>query len=139
MSAHPTPAALALQADVGPRGTLAVGDVEIDLDAMLVRRAGEIVPMPLQEYVLLHLLMEHPGRVLSRRYLLDHAWQPGHPDAKSLNVHIYRLRTRLRPATGPSPLRTVRNVGYVFDPPAPVAPPTPHAGTVTPLHVPASP
>ena len=139
MSAHPTPAGLELQTDAGPRGTLTVGEVEIDLDAMLVRMAGEIVPMPLQEYVLLHLLMEQPGRVLSRRYLIDHAWEPGHRDDKSLNVHIYRLRNRLRPATGPCPLRTVRNVGYVFDPPAATARPAQHADASTPLHASVSP
>ncbi len=44
MSAHPTPAALELQADAGPRGTLTVGDVEIDdyIDAFcaVLRVAG---------------------------------------------------------------------------------------------------
>jgi two-component system phosphate regulon response regulator PhoB len=60
--------------------------------------------------------MEHPGRVFSRERLLDAVW--GHDpdiDARTVDVHIRRLRKALNEGGRPDLLRTVRSAGYALD------------------------
>ena len=95
---------------------LAYADIEIDVGAHRVRRAGRNVQLGPTEYRLLRHLMEHPGRVFSRDRLLDSVW--GHDpdiDARTVDVHVRRLRKALN-APGMSDLiRTVRSAGYALD------------------------
>ncbi len=61
--------------------------------------------------------MENADHVMSRRDLLEQIWGPDfHGDPKTLTVHILRLRHKLEkhPEDGVH-LRTVRNIGYIFD------------------------
>ena len=53
---------------------LTAGDVEVDDDAHIVRKAGVEVPLSPTEYKLLRFLMRNPGRALSRAQILDHVW-----------------------------------------------------------------
>src|SRR3546814_4546024 len=54
---------------------LSLADLEMDDDAHLVRRAGQVVDLSLTEYNLLRFLLVTAGRVLSREQILDHVWQ----------------------------------------------------------------
>lgn len=97
---------------------LTVGPVQLDLDGKQLRIAGEVIHVPLKEFLLLATLMDNAGRVLTRRQLLDACWGPGHPDGtKTLDVHIKRVREHLAAADPAlrARLRTVRGYGYVFD------------------------
>jgi DNA-binding response OmpR family regulator len=95
---------------------LRIGDIELDIDGCQLRVSGTLIPLALKEFALLQALMEHAGRVLSRRELLDAVWGTGYPDAnKTVDVHVLRIRRKLRRAGVGEYIRTVRGLGYVFD------------------------
>ncbi|MEY2419795.1 MAG: two-component system, OmpR family, response regulator [Actinomycetota bacterium] len=97
--------------DVGS-SKLNFADLELDDDAHLVRRAGEVIELSPTEYNLLRFLMVNAGRVLSRNQILDHVWQydfGGH--ATVVETYISYLRKKLD-KLGPPLIQTVRGVGY---------------------------
>jgi two-component system, OmpR family, response regulator len=93
--------------------TLVAGDLVLDPVARVVRRSGEQLELTTKEFALLELLMRHRGEVLSRERILDHVWDDEF-DASSnvVDVHLKNLRRKIDPPGGPSPLQTVRGVGY---------------------------
>jgi DNA-binding response OmpR family regulator len=100
---------------------LKIGDVELELDGHRVVVRGTPVHLPRKEFVILRQLMENAGRVLTWRELSDNAWGPDHTEKVRdvLAVHITRIRQRIESYVDrPTPIRTVRNVGYVFDLPS---------------------
>jgi two-component system phosphate regulon response regulator PhoB len=67
------------------------------------------------EFRLLSRLMERPGRVFSRDQLLDLVWgRDVFVDARTVDVHIARLRKTLTLYEGSDPIRTVRGAGYAL-------------------------
>jgi two-component system, OmpR family, phosphate regulon response regulator PhoB len=95
---------------------LAYGDIEMDVDAHRVRRGGKSVQLGPTEFRLLRHFMEHPGRVFSRERLLESVW--GHDpdiDARTVDVHIRRLRKALNDNGHSDMIRTVRSAGYSLD------------------------
>jgi two-component system phosphate regulon response regulator PhoB len=95
---------------------LAYADIEMDLDAHRVRRSGKPVQLGPTEFRLLRHFMEHPGRVFSRERLLDSVWaHDPEIDARTVDVHIRRLRKTLNHGGLPDMIRTVRSAGYSLD------------------------
>jgi two-component system, OmpR family, response regulator RegX3 len=78
---------------------------------------GEEIHLRRKEFELLRLLMENPGRVLTRQTLIDQVWGDDYVgDTKTLDVHIMRLRNRIETDPNmPSVITTIRGVGYRFD------------------------
>ena len=73
-----------------------VGDVEIDLAARLVRRAGEEVHLTPKEFGFLAELAKHPGRVITHTQLLRNVWGAGHEkDVEYLRVAARGVRRKL--------------------------------------------
>jgi len=107
-------------ADSGARD---VGDVRVDSDRHRVFVRGEEVHLRRKEFELLALLIENPGRVLTRDTLIDRVWGTDYVgDTKTLDVHIKRLRTHVeRDPSAPAIITTVRGVGYRFEVPAEVS------------------
>ena len=68
---------------------------------------------------LLTLFMQHPGEILTRKFLMQQVWDTSYMgDTRTLDVHIRWLREALEDeATDPTYLRTVRGQGYRFDNP----------------------
>ena len=96
--------------------TLSYGDLEMDTVGHKVRRAGETVPLGPTEFRLLKHFLEHPGWVFSRERLLDAVW--GHDsdiEARTVDVHIRRLRKAINAGDRPDIIRTVRSAGYALD------------------------
>jgi two-component system, OmpR family, phosphate regulon response regulator PhoB len=92
------------------------GDISIDRVAHRVRRGERDIHLGPTEYRLLDHLMQHPGRVFSREQLLDAAWGSGvYVDARTVDVHIGRLRKALVERGQSDPIRTVRSAGYSLD------------------------
>jgi DNA-binding response OmpR family regulator len=81
-----------------------------------VRRDGEQVELSALEFDLLVALAEAPGRVFTRRQLIDRVWGwDFFGDERVVDVHIRSLRASLRdPAAAPEIIGTVRGVGYKF-------------------------
>ena len=97
--------------------TLKAGDVVLDPVRHEVRRGGERVELTAKEFALLATLLQRPGQVFTRAVLLDTVWG-GSPDVYTNVVDLYvsYLRKKLDQDGEPSRIRTVRGVGYTFDP-----------------------
>jgi two-component system phosphate regulon response regulator PhoB len=92
------------------------GDIVVDRVAHRVRRAEKEVHLGPTEFRLLDYLMQHPGRVFSREQLLDAVWGSDvYVEARTVDVHIGRLRKALNRDLGDDPIRTVRSAGYSLD------------------------
>ncbi len=90
------------------------GDIEIDLAARLVRRAGAEVHLTAKEYAFLKLLVQHRGKVVTHRQILREVWGPAAEERTDyLRVHMTHLRQKLEPAPAtPRHLRTEAGIGY---------------------------
>ena len=92
------------------------GDLLIDRVAHRVKRAGAEIHLGPTEFRLLDYLMQHPGRVFSREQLLDAVWGSDvYVEARTVDVHIGRLRKALGATDDGDPIRTVRSAGYSLD------------------------
>ena len=95
---------------------ITVGDIIIDRVAHRVKRDGKEIHLGPTEFRLLDYLMQHPGRVFSREQLLDAVWGSDvYVEARTVDVHIGRLRKALNGTTDGDPIRTVRSAGYSLD------------------------
>jgi two-component system phosphate regulon response regulator PhoB len=96
--------------------TLSYGDLEMDVAAHKVRRGGKPVPLGPTEFRLLRHFLEHPGRVFSRERLLDAVWaHDSEIEARTVDVHVRRLRGALNEGGRADLIRTVRSAGYALD------------------------
>ncbi len=103
-------------AEAAPRQTLRVGDLVIDPTSHRVHRGGADLPVTHLEFRLLHHFASHPGRVFSRREILNRVWgREKYITQRSVDVYIRRLRQKVDPPGGPSLLATVRGAGYRFE------------------------
>jgi DNA-binding response OmpR family regulator len=103
-----------------PTGRLSVAvDTELDPVAHRIRRGGQEVHLRPKEFALLALLATHPGRVFSRRELIDRVWGPDFEgDPRTVDVHVRWIRSKIETdADHPTNLVTVRGTGYRLDPP----------------------
>ncbi len=93
------------------------GPLVLDVNAGVVRRGGEEVHLTLTEFRLLCELASPPGRVLSRRALLERVWERGYfGDERIVDVHVRRLRTKIEAnPNAPQLVVTVRGQGYRLD------------------------
>lgn len=92
------------------------GDLVIDRVAHRVKRQGEEIHLGPTEFRLLDYFMQNPGRVFSREQLLDAVWGSDvYVEARTVDVHIGRLRKALNTGNGEDPIRTVRSAGYSLD------------------------
>ena len=95
---------------------LTYGSLVMDLGSHRVIRDGRACHLGPTEFRLLRFLMEHPGRVYSREQLLDAVWgRDIYVEARTVDVHIRRLRKAINGPTDPDLIRTVRSAGYALD------------------------
>ncbi|MEM6535036.1 MAG: phosphate regulon transcriptional regulator PhoB [Pseudomonadota bacterium] len=93
--------------------TISIGDIAIDRTTHSVTRADKDIHLGPTEFRLLEYFAQHPGRVFSREQLLDGVWGSDvYVEARTVDVHIGRLRKALMSQGGDNPIRTVRSAGY---------------------------
>lgn len=93
-----------------------VGDIMVDRVSHRVKRGSRDVHLGPTEFRILDHLMQHPGRVFSREQLLDAVWGSDvYVEARTVDVHIGRLRKALMTEDESDPIRTVRSAGYALD------------------------
>ena len=93
------------------------GDLEIDVSAFRVRFQDKEVHLGPTEFRLMEHFMRNSGRVYSREQLLDSVWgRDIYVEARTVDVHIGRLRKALKSVGGLNLIRTVRSAGYAFEP-----------------------
>ncbi|OAP38640.1 winged helix-turn-helix transcriptional regulator [Sinorhizobium americanum] len=97
---------------------LCCGSLEMKPDAHRVRGNGHDIHLGPIEFNLLRHLLEAPGKVFSRDELIDAAWPDNiHIGARTVDVHISRIRKALKTASPGSVIRTVRSAGYSLEEP----------------------
>jgi two-component system KDP operon response regulator KdpE len=97
-----------------PGSLVRFGTVEVDLEKRVVRVDSQEIHLTPNEYKLLQVLIQHAGRVLTQRQLLNGVWGPQHTEqAQYLRVYIAQLRRKLeRNPARPKYLQTEPGVGY---------------------------
>jgi len=96
-----------------PLTRLKVADLEIDLLARTVHRAGKVILLQPREFKLLEYLMRNAGRVVTRTMLLENVWDYHFdPQTNVIDVHISRLRSKIDKDFDQALLQTVRGAGY---------------------------
>ncbi len=93
------------------------GECELDFARAELRRAGRPVPTTPLELKLLGLFVRRPGRMLTRRLLIDEAWgKDTMTTERVVDNQIANLRKKIEPAPAqPRHLKSVRGLGYRFD------------------------
>jgi DNA-binding response OmpR family regulator len=94
------------------------GDLVIDRESLIVRRAGQPVPLTPTELRLLLVVSGSPRQVFSREQLLDLVWEHGYlGDSRLVDACVQRLRAKIETDTSePRYIQTVRGFGYRFGP-----------------------
>jgi DNA-binding response OmpR family regulator len=93
----------------GPTGGLRAGGLEIDAYRHRVVVDGKQRPLTPSELKLLSLLASEPGRVFTRREIMQHLWDSRYVgDQRACDIHVSNLRAKL----GADRIETVRGVGY---------------------------
>ena len=96
----------------GGAALLQVGDLELDEEHWIVRRAGTAVELSPTEFRLLAYLMRNQGRMLTRQQLLENVWGWEFAgQSQVVETYVSYLRRKLDPL-GPPLIHTQRGVGY---------------------------
>lgn len=96
-----------------PQTKLSVGDLELDLLARTVRRAGRAIELLPREFALLEYLMRNAGSVVTRTMMLENVWDYHFdPQTNVIDVHIARLRQKIDKDFPVPLIHTVRGAGY---------------------------
>ena len=100
----------------GDGNVIAAHELVLDLGRRSVEVRGTPVRLTYVEFELLRTLVAHPGRVYSRRMLLEALWGAAdYREPRTIDVHIRHLREKLeRDPAEPEYILTVRGVGYRF-------------------------
>jgi two-component system OmpR family response regulator len=95
--------------------SLVVHDLELDLLSRMATRQGKVIDLLNKEFALLQLLMEAPGRVISRTMILEKVWDfTFDPGTTVVETHISKLRQKVDKPFDIALIQTVRNMGYTI-------------------------
>ena len=99
---------------------LRIGDLEINVPAHGVTRAGVAIALTAKEFALLELLARRARTVVSRADIVAHVWDDNHdPFTNAVEVYVNRLRGKIDKAPWPPLLHTRRGAGYLLSEVAP--------------------
>lgn len=94
------------------------GELTVDPATSTASSSKGSIEVSAREIVILRLLSEEPGRIVSRRVLLRDVWEMPNPDAvetRTVDVHMGKLRKKLSSVCGDA-IQTVRGQGYRYVP-----------------------
>ncbi|MFT5999593.1 MAG: two-component system alkaline phosphatase synthesis response regulator PhoP [Neolewinella sp.] len=96
--------------EVAPK-VIKLGDIEIDLEQVIVRRGEERIELAKKEFDLLTLLASKPGKVFSRDEIFNRVWGADViVGNRTIDVHIRKLREKL----GDHYIKTIKGIGYKY-------------------------
>jgi two-component system OmpR family response regulator len=105
--------ALARRGDVAHATVLTVGDLNLDPASRRVWRDRTDISLSTKEFVLLETFMRHPGQVLDRLQLLEHAWDYEYENRSNvIDVYVRYLREKVDRPFEVESIETVRGAGY---------------------------
>ena len=96
---------------------LRIGALSYDRESMQVTLDGVAVELTAKELALLELFLSAPGKVMSRARILSNVWgYTSDPLTNVVDVYVHRLRAKLQIQGLPTPIATLRGVGFKLDP-----------------------
>lgn len=96
----------------GEKPVFQAGDLSVDLVKRIVKVGTDEVKLSPKEYELLRLLVQHAGRVLTHRFLMESVWD-GQTDLQYLRVYVRQLRQKIEKSPDqPQYILTETGVGY---------------------------
>jgi two-component system KDP operon response regulator KdpE len=96
----------------GERPVFQTGELSVDLVKRIVKVAGNEIKLSPKEYDILRVLVQHAGKVLTHRFLLEHVWG-GSTDVQYLRVYVRQLRQKIEKTPDqPQYITTETGVGY---------------------------
>ena len=117
----PVPASSPAPPDTPHQDVFVFGDKEVDFDQPELRVRSQTYPLTLMEANVLRYLVQHQGRNVSRKKMLEEVWGLHEDtDTRAIDNFIVRLRRYIEDdPTRPKHLLTVRGIGYRFVPAPP--------------------
>jgi two-component system KDP operon response regulator KdpE len=98
----------------GERPVFKLGDLSVDLVRRVVKLGGEEVKLSPKEYELLRVMVQHAGKVLTHKFLLNQLWSTS-IDPQYLRVYVRQLRSKIEPdPSRPHYVLTETGIGYRF-------------------------
>ncbi|MCH6267397.1 response regulator transcription factor [Neobacillus citreus] len=95
---------------------LRVGSTTINKKSYEVQSGNRTLLLPLKEFELLYYLASNPKQVFSRENLIEQIWGLDYEgDARTVDVHIKRLRERFSKLTNDFQIKTIRGIGYLLE------------------------
>ena len=93
---------------------ITIGEISLDVERRNVTIEGERCELTYKEYELLKLLMNNAGIVTPREEILEKVWETDFEgESRTIDMHIKTLRQKL--GNSANRIKTVRNVGYLFE------------------------
>ena len=92
-------------------------DIVLNKDEGAVTKGGKTIELTKTEFLILELLMQNRGRILTKQQIFDYAWDSGYiADDNTVMVHISNLRAKIEdnPKT-PKILKTIKGLGYKIE------------------------
>lgn len=97
----------------GVSGLIQVDDLTLDPLTRQATRGDQTHELSAREYALLHYLMRHARRPISRAMIAEHVWGfDFDSESNVIDVYISYLRHKIDRSHEPSLIRTIRSVGY---------------------------
>lgn len=91
---------------------IVMSETQVDYDAMTVTNGDITLSLPQKEFYLLYKLLSYPDKIITRQQLMDEIWgYDSETDAHTIDVHIARLRDKLKPFRD-FEIQTIRGLGY---------------------------
>jgi DNA-binding response OmpR family regulator len=100
------------RAEADVRTRFVAGPIALDTDSREVTIDGSPLELTRTEFDLLAQLIQNPTRVLTRDQLLQEVWGEWYGDSHVVEVHMSRMRNKVKKAGGPTVGTAVRGVGY---------------------------
>jgi two-component system OmpR family response regulator len=92
-----------------PNPLVKIGELEIDIAARTIMRAGKTVTLTAREWALFEAFLQHPGNLFSKSQLEETLYTfDAEIESNTIEVHISRMRKKL----GAGVIETVRGMGY---------------------------
>ncbi len=89
-----------------------IGDTVLENDTFTVISEGQKYILPQKEFLLLYKMVSYPGRIFTRKQLMDEVWgYESETDTHTVEVHVGRLREKFRDNKD-FKIVTMRGVGY---------------------------
>lgn len=101
---------------IAPSSVLAAGDVELNVETLVVTKSGVAIKLLPKEIALLEFFLRHPGQVFSAEQLLDSVWSSS-SDAttEAVTACVGRLRKKIDGDTKQPLIKTVYGLGYKLE------------------------